>query len=76
MISSTIEAGNTGRVHIGRNYTPSSTLGQPNTGDILIQGGEVSESKRFPGDTIFQGDVWLVGSAADQRLSVEEVLKD
>ena len=75
MFSTGIEAGNTGRVHIGRNFAPTSTLGQPNTGDILVQGAEISEETTYPEEEVFRGDIWLTASAADQRVQVEETLK-
>ncbi len=72
MYSTGIETGNTGRVHVGRDFPPSSTLGQPVSGDILVQGSEISETKAYPQEQIFQGDLWLLASAADQRVQVEE----
>jgi hypothetical protein len=76
MLSVTLAAGNTGRVHVGRNFAPNSTVGDPNSGDALLQAGEVKETRVFKDDTIFLGDLWLVASASNQQVSVEEVTKD
>lgn len=75
MFSTGIAAGNTGRVHIGRGFVPNSTVGDPNSGDILVQGSEMSESKSYPEENIHQAEIWLVASAAAQQVSVEETFK-
>ncbi len=74
MYSTGIEPGNTGRIHLGRNFVPTNVLGQPDSGDILVQGSELSEVKSFDKDEIFTGAIWLKASAADQRVSVEETI--
>jgi len=74
MYASGIETGNTGRIHMGRGYVPGNVLGQPNVGDILVQGSEMSEEKSYPEEVIFTGEIWLIGSIADQRISVEETV--
>lgn len=74
MFSTGIEAGNTGRVHVGRGFVPGNVLGQPNTGDVLVQGSELSEVKAYEKDVIHLAEIWLIASAADQRVSVEETV--
>ena len=59
---------------MGRGYIPGSVLGQPNVGDILVQGSEMSEEKAYPEENIFTGEIWLIASIADQRVSVEETV--
>ena len=75
-ISSAKIAGNTGRVHLGRNYAPNTTLGDPNSGDAITQSEERTEAKRFNDDHVFGGDIWLVATIATQQLEVEETLED
>src|SRR5712691_3275107 len=74
MPSTAIEAGNTGRIHLGRNYAPNNVLGDPAQGDVLISSGEIKEAKTHKEDTIFEGDIWLFASAAGQRAYVEETI--
>lgn len=75
MFSTSLAPGNTGRVHIGRRVVPTATVGEPNAGDILVQGSEISESQSYPTEEIFQGELWLVASAAGQVVQVEETVK-
>ncbi len=76
LFSTTISAGNTGRVHIGRRVPPTTTVGEPNAGDILVQGSEISESKGFPTEKIFTGELWLTASIASQLVQVEETIEE
>ena len=76
MLPSSIEPGNTGRVHIGRGFPPSATLGDPNQGDILIQGQQIIEQEQFPNDpSVFKGQWWAIASIGNQVLVVDEVIK-
>ncbi len=75
MYSTTLAPGNTGRVHIGRDVVPSTTVGEPNTGDVLVQGAEISEAKRFPQEQIWTGDLWLISNIAGQLVMVEETIE-
>ncbi|SRR5713101_3541662 len=75
-LSSALAAGNTGRVHVGRNIAPNTVVGDPNSGDAILQSSEVKEAKVFADDTIFLGDLWLTASAANQQVSIEETTKD
>jgi hypothetical protein len=72
MFSSGIVAGNTGRVHLGRGYVPNSVVGDPNSGDILVQGSEMSEAKAYKEEEVYTGEIWALGSIAAQQISVEE----
>ncbi len=73
MQPTSIETGNTGRIHIGKGFPPSATLGDGNQGDPLIQGGQITESAQFSGDpSLFQGQWWAVASVADQVLVIDE----
>lgn len=74
MFSTGIQAGNTGRVHLGRGFVPNSTVGDPNSGDILVQGSEMSEVKEYEKDEIHRGEIWAIGSIAAQQISVEETI--
>jgi len=76
MLPTSIEAGNTGRIHVGKGFPPSSTLGDPNQGDPLIQGEQVQEQEQFPDDpSLHKGQWWAVASIASQILIVDEVTK-
>jgi len=72
MYSTTLVAANTGFVFVGRNIVPVTTVGDPNSGDVLFQGTQLVESKAYETDEVFGGDIWLVASAAGQIVSVEE----
>ena len=72
MYSTTLVAANTGFVFVGRNIVPTTTVGDPNSGDVLFQGTQLTESKSFETDKVFTGDIWLIASAAGQVVSVEE----
>lgn len=74
MLPTSVETGNTGRVHVGKGFVPSSVLGASNRGDPLPQGTEVSDIAQFSGDpSLFKGQWWAVASAADQILTVDEM---
>jgi len=69
MLPTSIESGNTGRVHIGKGFPPSN-----NQGDSLIQGEQITEQEQFPGDpTVFKGQWWARASIANQILIVDEI---
>jgi hypothetical protein len=75
MPSTALFAGNTGRVHVGRGFQPSTDLASPIIGDIVVNGGEISEARQFKEEKIWQGDLWLTGSIAGQTVIVEEELE-
>ncbi len=75
MPSTTIEAGNTGRVHLAKGFIPSTVVGAPDQGDILVAGTNIGEEKLYEEDTsVFKGSVWAVASAAGQRIWVDEAI--
>jgi hypothetical protein len=74
MLPTSIETGNTGRVHVGKGFPPSNNLGDPNQGDPLIQGQQITEQEQFPGDpTVFKGQWWARASIENQVLVVDEI---
>jgi hypothetical protein len=75
MLSVGIAAGNTGRIHLGRNFIPNTTVGDPNSGDVLVQGSEMSEVKAYADDEIFTHEIWAQASAAAQQIQVEQTIK-
>ena len=73
-IPSAIETGNTGRIHVGKGFPPSTTLGAPNQGDPLNAGSEVSDGEAYPNDpSVFKGAWWAMASIADQVVIVDEI---
>jgi len=77
MIPSSIESGNTGRVHVGKGFPPSATLGAPNQGDMLTQGTSVTDIPQFLGDpSLFKGQWWAIASAAGQIITVDETFNE
>ncbi len=76
-IPSSIVAGNTGRIHVGKGFVPTSTLAAPNQGDVLNAGASIEEKEDFPSDdSLFRGQVWVIASAADQEIILEQILKE
>jgi hypothetical protein len=70
-----IVAANTGRLHVGRGFQPSTDLASPIIGDMLQNGGELAEARQFKEEKIWQGDVWLIDTVAAQTIIVEEELE-
>ncbi len=74
MLPTGTEAGNTGRVHIGKGFPPSATLGAPNQGDPLTAGTSVEDSESYKDDpSVFKGAWWATASAANQIITVDEI---
>lgn len=72
-VPSSIIAGNTGKVYIGRGFTPTATDGDANQGDVLSAGSSIEEKKAFPDDVLpWKGMLWFVASAAGQILVFDE----
>ena len=72
---SSIVAGNTGHVFVGRGFVPNAVIGDPNQGDVLNPGAAIEEKKQYDGDSLpYKGQIWVVADAADQQCSVEETL--
>lgn len=77
MIPSSIEAGNTGIVFLGRGFQPTPTVGSPAQGELLKQADTLSEAKTFAEDTsVFKGQVWIVSDTADQVVEVYEASQE
>lgn len=72
-----IEAGNVGRVHAGKGFPPSATVGDPNQGDPIVAGAQVLEQEAYPNDpSVFKGQWWATASQANQIITVDEVSAD
>ena len=75
MIPTSVETGNTGRVHVGKGFPPSANLGDPNQGDILTQGVQIIDSESYLGDpSVFKGQWWATASINGQVIIVDETL--
>lgn len=74
MIPTAIEAGNVGRVHIGKGFPPSAILGDADQGDPLIQGTQLVDVAEFPGDpSLFLDQWWATASIVAQIIIVDEM---
>lgn len=74
MLPTGTESGNTGRVHVGKGFPPSSTLGAPNQGDPLTAGTSVVDAESYKDDpSVFKGAWWATASASDQIITVDEI---
>ena len=72
-VSTDIESGNTGRVHVEKGSPPTSVLQSPTQGAPLKQGDGIGESEAYAGDPgVYKGDIWSIASAADQRIWTDE----
>lgn len=68
-----IVAGNTGKIFLGKGFTPTSTVGDPTQGDILLQGSELSDASSYQNDSsIFKGQYWAIADVAGQVVTVDE----
>lgn len=73
-IASAIEAGNVGRLHVGKGFPPSATLGDANQGDPLTAGGNIVDQEAYPDDPgVFKGQWWATASIANQIITVDEM---
>lgn len=69
----TIEAANTGNLHVGKGFQPVAIAGAPQQGFVLQQGASVGEEQRFEGDTsVFLGQIWLTANTEGQIAEVIE----
>jgi hypothetical protein len=76
MPATSVESGNTGRIHIGLGFIPSTVVGSPVQGHILTQGDQLRDEMLFADDySVWRGSIWAVASVADQRLWVDEALR-
>lgn len=77
MPPSSVEPGNTGAVHVGEGFQPAPITGSPVQGFRISGGGQVGESSdRGDGLDIFQGQIWVVATAAGRRIWITERLRD
>lgn len=73
MQPSSVEAGNTGIVFVGRGFQPSPIVGSPSQGEIIKQADTIGESKSFAEDnSVFKGQLWLISDTAGQVVEVYE----
>ena len=72
-ISTSIDAGNTGIVFIGRGQQPTAAIASENSGEMMTQGSAIEEIKSFEGDPRpFKGALWALSDTASQELEVQE----
>ena len=70
---SSIAAGNTGLIFVGRGFIPNATVGDANQGDVLNAGASIEEKKQFDGDTLpYKGAIWIVANSASQQVTADE----
>lgn len=70
---SSIVAGNTGLIYVGRGFVPNAVDGDPNCGDVLNAGSFIDEAAAFQGDTLpFKGAIWAVSDTANQECTYDE----
>ncbi|MGH7174805.1 MAG: hypothetical protein ACREGR_00400, partial [Minisyncoccia bacterium] len=70
---SSIVAGNTGHVFVGRGFVPTATIGDPNQGDVLNPGAAIDETPTYAGDpSVYKGEIWAVADAANQQCTYDE----
>jgi len=70
---SSVVAGNTGHVFVGRGFVPNGIIGDPNQGDVMNSGATIDEETLFPGDSsVFKGAVYAVADTAGQQCTYDE----
>lgn len=73
MIPTSIQAGNTGVVYVGKGYPPTATSGSPQCGDPVNQGTQFAETAQYVGDSsLFTGQLWATADTAGQVVVVDE----
>lgn len=66
-------AANTGRIHLGLGFIPSTVVGSPDQGFVLIPGSFIGDEKLWEQDKgVYRGEIWAVASIAGQLLWVDE----
>ena len=74
---SSIVAGNTGHVFVGRGFIPSATIGSPDQGDVLNAGAAIVEDMNFNGDPgVYKGAIWAVADTVGQQCTYDEQRAD
>ena len=77
MQAADVDAGNTGRIHIGFGSQPVATVGHPDQGLILLQASSIEEPlSNLPLDKRYKQAVWATSSVANQSLTVDEEVEE
>lgn len=72
-IPSSIVAGNTGHLFIGRGFIPNATISDPNQGEVLNAGSAIEEKAQYVNDpSVWLGIIWIVADAPGQQIIVDE----
>ena len=75
MPATTIVAGNTGRVHVGLGFQPSTVVSAPDQGFALVAGEQIGDEMIFEGDiSVWQGSIWLRANVAGQIVWIDEAI--
>ncbi len=70
---STLIAANTGRIHLGLGFIPSTVLSSPVQSFVLLPGGFIGDEKLWEQDKgVYRGEIWLVATIANQVVWVDE----
>lgn len=68
-----IVPGNTGKIFLGKGFTPTATVGDPTQGDVLLQGSELADASAYQNDSsVFKGQYWAVADTPGQIVTVDE----
>ncbi len=76
MQPTSIDANNTGRIHVAVGFQPVATVGHASQGEILIQGASIEQPRA--GEVIserWKGPIWATASATDQSITLEEEIE-
>jgi hypothetical protein len=74
--STAVFPSNTGVVFVSKGAPPTTTLGDPTNGDILIGGASVGEFEQYPNDpSVYKGEIWAAASIDNQTILVNEITK-
>ncbi len=70
---SSIAAGNTGKIFVGRGFTPVPTVGDPNQGEVLNAGSEILETANYAGDpNVTQSSITIVSDTDGQQITIDD----
>ena len=68
-----VDAGNTGRIHIGYGSQPVATVGHPDQGEVLLQSAAIDQpTSNLPLDEKYKQAIWATSSLANQSLTINE----